>query len=77
MIIHWVDSAEWRWTHDKIQRLFTCGLRLEGVVVRSCRCVALTFGFAHEWDRSLGEQVVLTQQSKALVYPRGGCHRGA
>ena len=27
-----VDSADLRWTHDKIQRLFTCGRRLEDVV---------------------------------------------
>ena len=33
--------------------------------------------FAHALNRSLGEQVVLTQQSKALMFPRGGCHRGA
>ena len=30
--ILWVDSAELRWAHDKIQRLFTCGRRLEYVV---------------------------------------------
>ena len=32
MSILWVDSAELRWTHDKIQRLFICGHRLEDVV---------------------------------------------
>ena len=35
----WVDPAELRWTHDKIQRLFTCGRRLGDVVTDSCRGV--------------------------------------
>ena len=30
--ILWVDSAELRWTHDKIQRLFTCEHRMKDVV---------------------------------------------
>ena len=32
-----VDPAELRWTHDKIQRLFTCGRRVGDVVTDSCR----------------------------------------
>ena len=30
--IFWVDSADLQRTHDKIQRLFTCGRRLEDVI---------------------------------------------
>ena len=39
--ILWVDSAELRWTHDKIQRLFTCGRRLEDVVTDFRRDILL------------------------------------
>ena len=39
--ILWVDSAELRWTHDKMQRLFTCGRRLEDVVTDVCRGILL------------------------------------
>ena len=35
--ILWVDSAELRWTHNKIQRLITCRRRLGDVVTDSHR----------------------------------------
>ena len=39
--ILWVDSAKLRWTHDKIQRLFTYGLRLEDAVTNLPRGILL------------------------------------
>ena len=39
--IYLVDSAELWWTHDKIQRLFTCGRRLEDVVTDLHRGILL------------------------------------
>ena len=69
--ILWVDFAELRWTHDKIQRLFTCGRRLEDVVPDSCRGILLPSDLAHDSYRPLGEQVVLTQQwacSRSLAF---------
>ena len=42
--ILWVDPVGLRWTCDKIQRIVTCGRRLEDVVTDSCRGILLPFG---------------------------------
>ena len=71
-----VNSADLRWTHDKNQRVFTFGRRLEDVVTDLRRSKFLPSQL-HDKKSALEKQVVLMQQSKALLFQRGGCNHDA